>query len=341
MPLYKHILKPQDLKESKNEWVQYYYNKFPAEGGKGEPITDGMQQLETDAPRSIMIKGKLPDLEELKEKKLTFKDHIENELGIECITAINKSYHQDLSTATINPLTSHPVMDNLKLQARGRASELYTTNGNVFLKTTVQAYKISEEEGIEIVDRGFLASPIEVLYKLDKDKGFVLQHVATDSDLVRDAYLGKPINKEKTLLPELHETLELAMQHHKNKMEDYKLEQSFESIKKIENLLKTQLGQPEYKDYIDDALLTIALIKSNKMSLQTSQEKFKHLADHVKKHAPTQQFSLFDRMRGKKSVAEVLNEASKLLDQLNPDLYKQASNPQLEEKAPAPTPPRL
>ncbi len=121
-----------------------------------------------------------------------FDKIIEEELGI-TPEQINVSYSQNLMSLLMHPLNYN---NEIGLGA-GRAyspvnldTDLYrdTENNQVYFRATVEGYTAQEQSTGR--PSAVINGPVEVLYKLENGI-FKLQHIKTDSDFIRDAFLGK------------------------------------------------------------------------------------------------------------------------------------------------------
>jgi hypothetical protein len=194
-----YILKPEDLNQSKNLFIKerLIEKDFTWEADKtteGKPIG---HQLHADFARDVRINGKGPKAFPNRKKNLeAFKKFVEKELGKDHAEAAMSHYSQ-LGIIAAGPLALASADKELTIaQPNHSLLNLYVKEGAVYFKVRVESYPVKMlSEGNEPI--GYLPGPVEAIFKLDKEKGFVLQHISTNSEIVRDLMMGVEVAQQK------------------------------------------------------------------------------------------------------------------------------------------------
>lgn len=226
---YKYKLTSKELKKSNNMYIKaQFLSKDKQSKDKicyQRDMTNPMPQLHQDFIRDIKINHKSKFDYKHDGKFESFKKIIEELFSEKEIKLLNQNYSQGtfllagapfISATFVNNKTSDFVISQPK---EGRYSDLYKQDGEVFLKTLAFKYPVSYLDD----PVGYLESPVEVLFKLTED-GFELVHIATNSALFRDIYLGY-VEEKRVLIESKHphalEEIEKKLDAHCLKLNEY------------------------------------------------------------------------------------------------------------------------
>lgn len=219
---YKHVLKAEDLRTAAKKnpegsalpLEELYTDKVSAKSREtGE--WEGLKTFYKDAGRDVKINGnnimtKIPDFkpDKAEEKSEQFLAFIDKELGIDPST-LDVAYGQNLQSILTHPLAYNNQIGmgsgrsfslGYTSNDSGREANVYRENEDVYCKIKIREYHVSQSFQADPTGEGknlLLPGPVEVLYKLVNDpndptrKLFALQHIATDSDFIRDIFLAK------------------------------------------------------------------------------------------------------------------------------------------------------
>lgn len=206
-----YTLTPQDLMKSENAFIQ-----TEREGKEGLVWTTDSRSKDAQLQRDVLGQVKInhKGMEELgftSEDKLEiqklspksepiFNTYTKAEFGND-YDAIMKHYSQ-ISVLVTAPFGTcfNPMQLAIQQPASSDISmDLYLEEGEVYFKAKAQNYAVSRQVEGDMQDAGHLPGYVEVVFKLDKDKGFALQHMSTNSELMRNLLMGEKVHEDSVI----------------------------------------------------------------------------------------------------------------------------------------------
>jgi len=195
-PRYFYNLTPDDLMKSKNQIVTEEGVVYSHAGNEG-----GINSLKKDLGRDVLLYGHDNSAAIMQMNESAFKIWIASQCKTpEIARLLAQHYSQSPGQFTLTRWTHSGSCGQNEFniaapQGKDRASNFYELDGSGYLKITMKRYPVhSFAEDGKIV--GYINGPVEALFKLT-EKGFELQHVSTDSALIRDMYLGEPVSRDE------------------------------------------------------------------------------------------------------------------------------------------------
>ncbi len=235
MHSYKHTLTAEQLRQSAAQSTSYpategvtlanYYSDHSAEE-KSPGIFSGLELFKKDTYRQgvkingIKIQYATSSLAEV------ISDQVDNlimvELGL-TPNEINTAYSQNLMsllTDTLNFNLELGMNRNRVFSPVNKSANLYrdAQDDQIYFKMTLDGYEVQTSSVLGNEEKSnkpiLVKGPIEVLYKLEHGI-FKLQHIQTDSDFLRDVFVGKnglenqlkAIIKESVILEQIENLL--------------------------------------------------------------------------------------------------------------------------------------
>jgi len=297
MPKYNHKITLKELKNSESAFIK------TALSHEEKDYSAGLKMAEADIRRGVLVNNtnfskNLAPNENENESKISFEAMIKKELKLDTkgLKLIASAYSQSLYSLLVDPFLSNPIIgapQGRLFQAEERADNLYTKNNEIYFKSTAERYHIQKFEG----QVTYIHSPTELLYKLNKDTGvFDLQSIKTDSDFVRDVFLGKNISEKR--------------------LADIATSYKYPAIAAIDTILNNyKTNHTKINDVFAIAKETVALCGKGKITPQELEEALEKLkpaiAEFEKDKAPSRLLSKFFTP----STRNAVTNASKALDQ--------------------------
>ncbi len=301
------MLKAEDLRDAakKNPKAnalslseELYSDQVGAKNRNG--VFEGLRVFQRDVARNTKINGKIKKVKE-DEDQTQFHEMIRKELGIDP-AKLDTAYSQNLLsilTHTLNYNNQIGITNgyNYSLGFSGgkaedsvRDTNFYREDNEVYCKIIIKEYTVSQsfQADTKGESKNFvIPGPIEVVYKLVNDHEgsmFALQHIATDSDFLRDVFLAKNIELQNQLKSELIDVNTLTL------------------LKNINELLMTQLMTQPSKENKNPLIIKEAIANSFYKALTA-------VGQYQKKQLSTDQLvEALERVKMEVEAVEVENE---------------------------------
>ncbi len=169
----------------------------------------GIDQCYTDAKRDLLVSEKKLDKSEIKadadrSELDSFKKWLKENALIspENIELLGQHYSQAPSlfgASTMQSYCTHEADIGLVIKSPETVNRMYEKDGVVYFHMHHENYPVELANQVgDYTQVGVIKGPVEVLFKLTQN-GFEFQEAYTQSELLRDMFLGKPITKEKIL----------------------------------------------------------------------------------------------------------------------------------------------
>lgn len=200
---YPYTVTPEEMSKTSNtNMVDHITTKGVTckASGHEHPLRDLFQDSEV-----VIINGGVKELQDAKkdENYEDFEIHMKKEFSTQNYNNLTKLYSQTPmyflgSYLHSGCITGEALNDPLIFRTPTRECHLYQDkDGEVYFHTQADNYPIAEKDEPNIII-GHLKGHIEAVFKLT-DNGFELQEIKTDSELLQDMCLGKPITKDRIM----------------------------------------------------------------------------------------------------------------------------------------------
>lgn len=217
---YRFVLTPAELDTSKSPIIMQYKEQKWISSTKQNT---GIAQLLKDLNRDVKLNGKKIEKQNVTSVP-TLKEFLLSEFKTEANSKeLDLHFSQELSSVAVNTFVGSLIMDSkgsakssqsieelAKIaedeaykpmivrpdnNEQGYVSNVFIQNGEIYYKQIVERFPVKRgsPESDEFKTIGFIAGPMEILFKLESGKGFVLQHISTNSSIQRDIIMGKAV----------------------------------------------------------------------------------------------------------------------------------------------------
>lgn len=155
----------------------------------------GLAQLYQDFCRKLEVSGRRHHADPINTLD-DFENYLKQGFTLQEIELLKQHYSQGPLLFMTAPLQTFSIGKGLSLKQPEGADlsmKLYKKDNEIYICCTAEKYPIVNQEDRELVD--YLPASAECTFKLT-DKGFAFQEMKTNSDFIKDIYLGKEVNSE-------------------------------------------------------------------------------------------------------------------------------------------------